>query len=134
MYLSSKTILPNTYLTYAAALQAGSRSLSGLTQAVSPNDCDIPQPVEGTADQCCLAWDESTNQIWVMSASANPAGSVEYRNLNHKEQKCSDDTRSLEVNNLLDLDAYELLSLEESIAFRNEFPDSVLTSRFVDRW
>ena len=69
-----------------------------------------------------------------MLASANAAGSVEYRNLNHKEQKCFDDARSLEVNNLLDLDAYELLSLEESIAFRNEFPDFVLTSRFVDRW
>ena len=35
---------------------------------------------------------------------------------------------------MLDLDAYELLSLEESIAFRNDNPDSVLTSRFVDRW
>ena len=51
-----------------------------------------------------------------MLASANAAGSMEYRNVNHEEQKCFDDARSLEVSNMLDLDAYKLLSPEESIA------------------
>ena len=41
---------------------------------------------------------------------------------------------SCPFTHLLDLDAYELLSLDDSLAFRRDFPDSVLTSRFVDRW
>ena len=65
---------------------------------------------------------------------ASDASSVEYRNLGHKDRALFDKSRYTEVNNLLDLGAYRILSLGESLKFRAEFPDYVLPSRFVDRW
>ena len=38
------------------------------------------------------------------------------------------------MQGLLDLKAYRLLSVAESIKFREEHPECVLPSRFVDRW
>ena len=38
------------------------------------------------------------------------------------------------MNGLFELGAYKLLSLEESLKFRAQFPDNVLPSRWVDRW
>ena len=65
---------------------------------------------------------------------ATDASSVEYRNLGHKDRTLFDTSRYTEVNNLLDLAAYQILSLGESLKCRAEFPDYVIPSRFVDRW
>ena len=65
---------------------------------------------------------------------AKDASSVEYKSLSPKEKKIFDASRLVEMNGLFDLGAYELLSLEESLKFRAQFPDYVLPSRWVDRW
>ena len=64
----------------------------------------------------------------------NDANGVEYRHLPLLHQKKFDAARWKEVNGLLDLKAYRILSLEESLQFQRDFPDCVLPSRFVDRW
>ena len=65
---------------------------------------------------------------------ATDASSVEYRNLGHKDRTLFDKSRYIEVNNLLDFGAYRIMSLDEPLKFRAEFPEYVLPSRFVDRW
>ena len=69
-----------------------------------------------------------------MLQTTDASGTVEYRHLSPKDQKQVDASRLTEVNRLLDLTAYELLSLEEFWKFRRLHPEFVLPSRFVDRW
>ena len=61
-------------------------------------------------------------------------GTVEYWRLQPSEKKSFDGARYLEIETLLKMRAYRLMSLEESLKFREEHPDYVLPSRFVDRW
>ena len=72
-------------------------------------------------------------QLWVM-LQAKDASNVEYRHLSPKDQRKFNDARHKEIKGLLDLGAYRILSLEESEAFRRNFPDYVLPSRWVERW
>eukprot|EP00973_Karenia_brevis_P053611 7449582-Karenia_brevis.AAC.1 len=65
---------------------------------------------------------------------AKDASSVEYRNLSRADQKTSDDARNNQMQGLLDLGAYKLMSLQESLAVRGDHPDHVLPSRWVERW
>eukprot|EP00973_Karenia_brevis_P035268 4864494-Karenia_brevis.AAC.1 len=60
---------------------------------------------------------------------AKDASSVEYRNLSRGDQKTFDGARSKEMNDLLDLGAYRLMSLAESSTFRRDHSDYVLPSR-----
>ena len=69
-----------------------------------------------------------------MLQTTDASGTVEYRHLPPKDQKRFQDSRLTEVSSLIDLTAYELLSLEDSIKFREQYHDFVLPSRFVDRW
>ena len=64
----------------------------------------------------------------------NDANSVDYRHLEPRDKKTFNQSRYTEIKNLLDLGAYRLLSVEESIKFRQMYPDCVLPSRWVDRW
>ena len=57
-----------------------------------------------------------------------------YAKISPKDQKIFDAARKKEVQGLLDLGAYRILSLEESLKFRERHPEYVLPSRFVDRW
>ena len=86
-----------------------------------------------THDNLCLACHEASGQIWV-HAQASEASNVEYRNLSPKDQKIFDAARYKEVKTLLDIGAYRILSLQESLDFRRDPPDCVLPSRYVDRW
>ena len=65
---------------------------------------------------------------------AKDASSVEYRNLSDADKKTFDKARHAEMQGLFSLGTYRLLSLEESERFREQFPDYVLPSRWVDRW
>ncbi len=62
------------------------------------------------------------------------SGTVDYKVLSHKDRLLFNDSRGTEINQMLDLNAYHILSLEESLKFREHFPEYVLPSRWVDRW
>eukprot|EP00973_Karenia_brevis_P041510 5743426-Karenia_brevis.AAC.1 len=64
------------------------------------------------------------------AARAKDASSVDYRNLSRVDQKTFNGARNKEMNSLLDLGAYRLMSLAESLAFRRDHPDYVLPSRW----
>jgi len=65
---------------------------------------------------------------------AKTADTIEYRHQNDKTKKIFDGSRKKELDGLLDLGAYRILSVEESIEFRRRNPECVLPSRWVDRW
>ena len=135
--MTNLEILPDTYSSVEAALkrtEIPSVSCDVVQKSGSTDDQKLSGSTEGVpAEKCCIALDENTNRLWVM-LQASDASSVEYRNLGHKDRTLFDKSRYTEVNNLLDLGAYRILSLGESLKFRAEFPDYVLPSRFVDRW
>jgi hypothetical protein len=87
-----------------------------------------------TAGQCCIALDENTAKLWVMLQTDKFAGNVEYRHLSYKKKQLFNGSRGKEVTNLLKLGAYRILSLEELLRLREQYPECVLPSRFVDRW
>jgi len=64
----------------------------------------------------------------------NDASSVDYKNLTPATQKLFNASRGKEIGNLLELGAYRILSLEDSLKFREMYPDCVLPSRWVERW
>ena len=64
----------------------------------------------------------------------NDASSVDFKKLTGRDRKLFNESRYTEINNLLKLGAYRILSIEESIKFRQEHPEYVLPSRWVDRW
>ena len=65
---------------------------------------------------------------------ATDASGVTYRNLQDKGRVVFDAARKLELDNLFELGAYKLLTREESRQFAQARPDSVLPSKWVDRW
>eukprot|EP00973_Karenia_brevis_P023110 3182726-Karenia_brevis.AAC.1 len=65
---------------------------------------------------------------------AKDASGMEYRNLSRVDHKRFDGARNKEMQGLLDLGAYRLMSLAESLAFRHDHPDYVLPSHWVERW
>ena len=69
-----------------------------------------------------------------MFVQAEEQGNVEVRNLSGDSLKKFQEARRTEVQNLIDLKAYRVLSVEESVKFKKEHPEYVLPSRFVDRW
>ena len=125
LYLTHGDVLPQTYTSFEDAACQKQHGHAEEHQAGPPDG--LP------ADQCCIAWDETVNKLWVWQATSD-ANSVEYRNLGQADKKTFDKARNKEVQGLLDLNAYRILSLEESLAFRDQHPDCVLPSRFVDRW
>ena len=88
---------------------------------------------EVSSDSCCIALDDKSGKLWVMLQKSDSGGGCEYRNLTPVDKKKFDAARNKEIMNLLDLGAYRILSLEESLEFRRKFPESVLPSRWVDR-
>ena len=66
--------------------------------------------------------------------ATNDQNSVEYFRLSPEDKRTFDVARRKEIEGLLDLKAYRILSLEESLAFRRDHPECVLPSRWVDRW
>ena len=123
-YFTALDVLPNTFSSYEQAIGAKTAAGSG-----------TPSPVvkSVTADHCWIALDEGSNKLWVMLQGAD-ASSVEYRHLKPSDRKVFDASRNKEIVNLLDLGAYRILSLEDSLKFRAMYPDCVLPSRWVDRW
>jgi hypothetical protein len=86
------------------------------------------------ADKCGIALDDESGKLLVCMLQTNDPNAVEYHRLGFKDQKTFYDARALEIKNLLDLGAYRLMSLEESLKFREDHPDSVLPSKWVERW
>ena len=125
IYLTSTTPLMNSFNSFVDASRDGHKA--GLQEDIPAHDGGV------TADKCCIALDENTNELWVMLQSTDASG-VEYRNLTPKERKVFDQSRHTEMKNLFDLGAYRILSVEESLRFREMFPDCVLPSRWVERW
>ena len=66
------------------------------------------------ADEGCIAFDDSTGRLWVMK-QVSDTSLVEYRNLIPTEKKVFDKSRGKEIRSLLDLGAYRIMSLEESL-------------------
>ena len=85
------------------------------------------------ADECCIALDEVSQQLLVGLSTAD-ANSVDYNRLSAQDKPTFDAAREKEMDGLLELGAYRILSVEESLRFRREHPDCVLPSRWVDRW
>eukprot|EP00973_Karenia_brevis_P069070 9602561-Karenia_brevis.AAC.1 len=81
------------------------------------------------ADEACIALDEISQTLRVM-LQASDASSVEYRHLSPADKKIFDAARNKEIQGLLHLGACRLMSLKESIAFRQNNPDYVLPSRW----
>ena len=71
--------------------------------------------------------------IYMTKAKTSP-GQVDFKSLSKKHREVFEKARIKEVQSLLDNKAIRILSVEESRAFRKEFPDYVLQSRYVDRW
>eukprot|EP00973_Karenia_brevis_P050031 6945150-Karenia_brevis.AAC.1 len=65
---------------------------------------------------------------------AKDASSVEYRILSRVDQKIFDGACNKETQGLLELGAYRLMSLAESLDFRRDHPEYVLPSLWVERW
>eukprot|EP00435_Cladocopium_sp_Y103_P008346 s2034_g2.t1 len=61
-------------------------------------------------------------------------GQVEFKNLPEKYKEIFRKARAKEVASLLNSGAIKILSVEESRKFAKEHPESVLPSRYVDRW
>ena len=80
------------------------------------------------ADECCIALDEVSQQLWVGLATVD-ANSVDYNKLPAKDRLVFDTARKKEMDGLLNLGAYRILSVEESLRFRKEHLDCVLPSR-----
>ena len=85
------------------------------------------------AEQACIAWYEEDIRLYVM-LQAKDASSGEYRSLDNASRKVFDKARHAEIQGLFNLGAYRLLSLEESLRFRELYPEYVLPGRWVDRW
>ena len=61
-------------------------------------------------------------------------GQVEFRNLPEEEKVKFRKSRLKEVESLIKNKAVRVMSVEESIAFEEQFPEQVINSRFVDRF
>ena len=69
-----------------------------------------------------------------MAKKKESPGQVEFSHLEEKFKKIFRKARDKEIKSLLDGGSIKILSLEESKKFRQQHPDHVLTSRYVDRW
>eukprot|EP00435_Cladocopium_sp_Y103_P035990 s2457_g9.t1 len=84
-------------------------------------------------DEAVGMFSHADHCIYLTKAKTSP-GQVDFKSLNKKHREVFEKARIKEVQSLLDNKAIRILSVEESRAFRKEFPDYVLTSRYVDRW
>eukprot|EP00435_Cladocopium_sp_Y103_P027783 s3983_g6.t2 len=71
--------------------------------------------------------------MYLTKAKTSP-GQVEFKRLTEKYKKIFRQARAKEVTSLLNSGAIKILSVEESRKFAKEHPESVLPSRYVDRW
>ena len=118
-------MLPGTFVAFATAASAGKQVRDGspgtahhfLSEILS----ESANPEGVSADKCCIAWDEQANRLMVMIQSSG-ASSVDFKHLAEKDKNLFNASRSLEMENLLNLGAYRILSLEESLEFRRLFP------------
>ena len=69
-----------------------------------------------------------------LSKKKESPGQIEFRKLPEMLKKTFRKSRDKEIKSLIDSGAIKVLTLEESIAFEQENPDHVITSRYVDRW
>ena len=83
---------------------------------------DIDPPLDGVMPN---ERDAHSHLAYLSKAAV---GTVDYWKLESREKKSFDVARKGELQSLLDLNAYRLLSLEESLEFRRKFPEHVLPS------
>ena len=107
-------------------------TLGGSMFYVGPPSKGQVRPGNPSAD-CCVAFSETEHSFKVM-LQANAANNLDVRGLAPKDRAKFNEARRTEIQNLLDLKAYRLLSLSDSLEFRENYPEYVLPSRFVDRW
>jgi len=126
-------VMPEGYSTLNDAL----KSIECGRTLATPSGLGAPKQVSHSqgvlADQCWIAMDDESNTLWVMLQSSD-ASSVDYKMLSPGQKKLFNKSRNKEIANLLQLGAYRILSVEESIEFRRKYPDCVLPSRWVDRY
>ncbi|CAK8990659.1 Integrase catalytic domain-containing protein, partial [Durusdinium trenchii] len=72
--------------------------------------------------------------MYVVKKAKSSFGQVEFSKLAEGEKKKFRQSRLKEVNSLIQNKAVKVLSLEESLAFEEQFPEQVINSRFVDRY
>ena len=90
-------------------------------------------PSEFLATEAEGSYSFADRAMYITKAKPSP-GQVEYATETPKHKKAFDEARRKEVKSLLDNKAIRILSVEESRAFRQNHPESILQSRWVDRW
>ena len=103
-------MLPHTYNSLEAAQNATENYA-----VMQPSVPGSASETVATAEECCIAFDDGTKRLFVMLQTSD-ASSVEYRHLDQKGKKAFQQARKKEIQSLLDLGAYRLLSLEESLS------------------
>ena len=68
-----------------------------------------------------VAWCDESQKLWLVSKKGAD-GTIEYWRLPTSEKKSFDAARWKEIDTLLNMGAYRLLSLEESLKFREKIP------------
>ena len=84
-------------------------------------------------DQAAGVYVPEKHGIYVTQAKTS-AGQVEFAKLPEAEKALFRESRKKEMASLLENKAVRVMSVEESRAFRKQFPDYVIGSRFVDRY
>ena len=71
---------------------------------------------------------------WVTRKPRAAADSVVFSKLRPQERKQFEAARKKEIDNLLRLGAFRVMSMEESRQFENHDPEAVIDSNFVEKW
>ena len=126
-YECLRVVLGDCHDTYEAAMAAsggGSQTVPSAPAAASESFFgETTGSMEGYEQ--CIALDETTGRLTVMLTSSGDASLVDYRHLDKKDRALFNGARKSELEGLFGLKAYELLSVEESEAFRKSTPEYI---------
>ena len=140
VYVGGKDVLPGCHETKTIAPLMSSWEIDRYMLGKQPRFHSVltEHIVSGRAQQgylseeACVACDEDTNESHV-NLLVKDSSTVINDKLSYKDQRVVDGAHRKEVQDLLDLKAYRIMSLEESRGFREENKDYILPSRWVDR-
>ena len=74
------------------------------------------------------------DKLFYLTKAKSSFGQVEFARLSEPEKVAFREARKKELDSLIKNGAVKVLSVEESLAFENQFPDHVISSKFVDRF
>ena len=100
----------------------------GSVDAVTGQDSTTFEAIEGMA-----VFDDETRAFWVAPRPKNKSGVV-YDELSGPDKKLFDASRFKEIDNLLNLNALCVISLEESDHFAKTTPENIIPTNMLDKW